>query len=226
MNKIYDKRYPVTSLLLLITTGVFLAMFLLRGFNYASTQTIYEFGAMNGRTIQYFPSQIWRLVSAIFVHIGLEHFVMNMITLYFIGRQAEDIFGSWNFLFLYLMSGILGNVFVFFFTPSAVAAGASTSLFGIFGAIITLRYAVRNPYIQQLGQSYLVLLVMNLVLSLTPGISLAGHLGGAVGGALCAVIFPVRGERRAYQVGQRLLALIAYIVLALGMVFLAFNRGI
>ena len=87
------------------------------------------------------------------------------------------------------MSGILGNVFVFFFTPNVVAAGASTSLFGIFGAIITLRYAVRNPYIQQLGQSYLVLLVMNLVLSLTPGISLAGHLGGAVGGALCAVIF-------------------------------------
>ncbi|MCY7210040.1 rhomboid family intramembrane serine protease [Streptococcus sp. IsoGale021] len=226
MNKIYDKRYPVTSLLLLITTGVFLAMFLLRGFNYASTQTIYEFGAMNGRTIQYFPSQIWRLVSAIFVHIGLEHFVMNMITLYFIGRQAEDIFGSWNFLFLYLMSGILGNVFVFFFTPNVVAAGASTSLFGIFGAIIALRYAVRNPYIQQLGQLYLVLLVMNLVLSLTPGISLAGHLGGAVGGALCAVIFPVRGERRAYQVGQRLLALIAYVVLALGMIWLAFNRSI
>ena len=191
-------------------------MFLLRGFAYASTQTIYEFGAMNGRTIQYFPSQIWRLVSAIFVHIGLEHFVMNMITLYFLGRQAEDIFGSWNFLFLYLMSGIIGNVFVFFFTPNVVAAGASTSLFGIFGAIITLRYAVRNPYIQQLGQSYLVLLVMNL----------AGHLGGAVGGALCAVIFPVRGERRAYQVGQRLLALIAYVVLALGMIWLAFNRSI
>ena len=226
MNKIYDKRHPVTSLLLLITTGVFLAMFLLRGFAYASTQTIYEFGAMNGRTIQYFPSQICRLVSAIFVHIGLEHFVMNMITLYFIGRQVEDIFGSWNFLFLYLMSGILGNVFVFFFTPNIVAAGASTSLFGIFGAIITLCYAVRNPYIQQLGQSYLVLLVLNLVLSLTPGISLAGHLGGAVGGALCAVIFPVRGERRAYQVGQRLLALIAYIVLALGMIWLAFNRSI
>ena len=226
MNKIYNKQYPVTSILLLITTGLFLTMFLLRGFAYSSTQTIYEFGAMHGRSIQYFPSQIWRLVSAIFVHIGLEHFVMNMITLYFIGRQAEDIFGSWNFLFLYLMSGILGNAFVFFFTPSAVAAGASTSLFGIFGAIITLRYAVRNPYIQQLGQSYLILLVMNLVLSLTPGISLAGHLGGAVGGALCAVIFPVHGEQRAYQVGQRVLALVIYLVLVLGMVFLAFNRGI
>ncbi|WP_117277306.1 rhomboid family intramembrane serine protease [Streptococcus intermedius] len=226
MNKLYDKQYPVTSILLLVTAGFFLTMFLLRGFAYASTQTIYEFGAMHGRSIQYFPSQIWRLASAIFVHIGLEHFAMNMITLYFIGRQAEDIFGSWNFLFLYLMSGILGNVFVFFFTPSAVAAGASTSLFGIFGAIITLRYAVRNPYIQQLGQSYLILLVMNLVLSLTPGISLVGHLGGAVGGALCAVIFPVRVDKKAYQMRQRILALAIYLILVLGMIFLAFNRGI
>ena len=226
MNKLYDKQYPVTSILLLVTAGFFLTMFLLRGFAYASTQTIYEFGAMHGRSIQYFPSQIWRLASAIFVHIGLEHFAMNMITLYFIGRQAEDIFGSWNFLFLYLMSGILGNVFVFIFTPSAVAAGASTSLFGIFGAIITLRYAVRNPYIQQLGQSYLILLVMNLVLSLTPGISLAGHLGGAVGGALCAVIFPVRVDKKAYQIRQRILALAIYLILVLGMIFLAFNRGI
>lgn len=226
MNKIYDNRYPVTSILLLVTTGIFLAMFLFRGFAYDSTQTIYEFGAMHGRSIQYFPSQIWRLVSAIFVHIGLEHFVMNMITLYFIGRQAEEIFGSRNFLFLYLMSGILGNVFVFFFTPGAVAAGASTSLFGIFGAIITLRYAVRNPYIRQLGQTYLILLMMNLILSLTPGISLAGHLGGAVGGSLCAIIFPVRGERRAYQMNQRVLALVAYLVLVSGMVFLAFNQGI
>ena len=226
MNKLYDKQYPVTSILLLVTTGFFLTMFLLRGFAYASTQTIYEFGAMHGRSIQYFPSQIWRLASAIFVHIGLEHFAMNMITLYFIGRQAEDIFGSWNFLFLYLMSGILGNVFVFFFTPSAVAAGASTSLFGIFGAIITLRYAVRNPYIQQLGQSYLILLVMNLVLSLTPGISLAGHLAGAVRGALCDVIFPVRVDKKAYQIRQRILALAIYLILVLGMIFLAFNRGI
>ena len=226
MNKLYDKQYPVTSILLLVTTGFFLTMFLLRGFAYASTQTIYEFGAMHGRSIQYFPSQIWRLASAIFVHIGLEHFAMNMITLYFIGRQAEDIFGSWNFLFLYLMSGILGNVFVFFFTPSAVAAGASTSLFGIFGAIITLRYAVRNPYIQQLGQSYLILLVMNLVLSLTPGISLAGHLGGVVGEALCAVIFPVRVDKKAYQIRQRILALAIYLIIVLGMIFLVFNRGI
>ncbi len=38
------------------------------------------------------PSQLWRIVTATFVHIGLEHFVLNMITLYYLGRLAEDLF--------------------------------------------------------------------------------------------------------------------------------------
>ena len=60
---------------------------------------------------------------------------------------------------------------------------------------------LRNPYIQQLGQSYLTLFVINIIGSvLIPGINLAGHIGGAVGGAFLAIIFPVRGERRMYGV--------------------------
>ncbi|GGE24250.1 rhomboid family intramembrane serine protease [Streptococcus himalayensis] len=224
MEKLWDKRYPVTSGLLALTTLVFLAMLLLRGFAYSSTQTIFDFGGVYGQAMLAFPSQLWRLVSAIFVHIGFEHFFLNMLTLYFIGRQAEDIFGSIKFLLLYLLAGIMGNMFVFFFTPNAVGAGASTSLFGIFGAIIMLRYAVRNPYIQQLGQSYRSLLVVNLLFSLLPGISLGGHLGGALGGALCAVFLPVRGERRAYSLVERILALVAYLLLVFGLLFLAFSR--
>ncbi|MEW4355072.1 rhomboid family intramembrane serine protease [Streptococcus pneumoniae] len=224
MNKIWDKRYPVTSSLLVVTLLVFLAMLLTRGFAYSNAQTVFEFGGIYGDALLALPSQSWRLVSAIFVHIGFEHVILNMLTLYFIGRQAEDIFGSLKFLMLYLFSGLMGNIFVFFFTPYAVAAGASSSLFGIFGAIIMLRYAVRNPYIQQLGQSYLSLLVVNLLFSLMPGISLAGHLGGAVGGALCAVILPVRGERRAYTMKERVLALGAYLLLAGGLLVIAFSR--
>ena len=109
----------------------------------------------------------------------------------------------------------MGNLFVFAFTPKVVAAGASTSLYGLFAAIIVLRYATRNPYIQQLGESYLTLFVINIIGSvLIPGISLAGHIGGAVGGAFLAVVFPVRSERRIYSFGQRLGATVLFIALA------------
>ncbi len=176
---------------------------------------MFRFGAMYGPAIRLFPEQIWRLFSAIFVHIGWEHFIVNMLSLYYLGRQVEEIFGSKQFFFLYLLSGMMGNLFVFEFSPKSLAAGASTSLYGLFAAIIILRYATRNPYIQQLGQSYLTLFVINIIGSvLIPGISLAGHIGGAVGGAFLAVIFPVRGERRMYSTSQRLGAVVLFVGLA------------
>ena len=210
MNQLFDKKYPVTSSLLLLTTGVFLSMLLLRGFDYESVQTVYDFGGVVGDEIQVDPSQSWRLLAAIFVHIGLQHFVLNMVTLYFLGRIAEDLFGSKAFLALYLLSGLMGNLFVLVFSPEVVAAGASTALFGIFGAIASLRFIARSPYIQYLSQSYTFLILINILFSFMPGISLAGHLGGLVGGGILAFVFPVYGERDSVKKIWRLGALLLY----------------
>lgn len=214
MNQLFDKKYPVTSSLLLLTTGVFLSMLLLRGFNYESVQTVYDFGGVLGYEIQVDPSQSWRLLAAMFVHVGLQHFVLNMVTLYFIGRIAEDLFGSKAFLALYLLSGLMGNLFVLVFSPLAVAAGASTALFGIFGAIASLRFIARSPYIHYLSQRYTSLILINILFSFMPGISLAGHLGGLVGGGILAFVFPVYGERDSLKKSWRLGALLLYTAVA------------
>ena len=211
MNQLFDKKYPVTSSLLLLTTGVFLAMLLLRGFDYESVQTVYDFGGVLGDEIQVDPRQSWRLLAAMFVHVGLRHFVLNMVTLYFLGRIAEDLFGSKAFLALYILSGLMGNLFVMIFSPEVVAAGASTALFGIFGAIASLRFIARSPYIQYLSQSYTSLILVNILFSFMPGISLAGHLGGLVGGGILAFVFPVYGERDSVKKTWRLGALLLYI---------------
>lgn len=211
MNQLFDKKYPVTSSLLLLTTGVFLSMLLVRGFDYESVQTVYDFGGVLGAEIQMDPSQSWRLLAAMFVHVGLQHFVLNMVTLYFIGRIAEDLFGSKAFLALYLLSGLMGNLFVMTFSPEVVAAGASTALSGIFGAIASLRFIARSPYIQYLSQSYTSLILVNILFSFMPGISLAGHLGGLVGGGLLAFVFPVYGEQDSVKKSWRLVALLLYI---------------
>lgn len=211
MNQLFDKKYPVTSSLLLLTTGVFLSMLLVRVFNYESVQTVYDFGGVLGAEIQVDPSQSWRLLAAMFVHIGLQHFVLNMVTLYFLGRIAEDLFGSKAFLVLYILSGLMGNLFVMTFSPEVVAAGASTALFGIFGAIASLRFIARSPYIQYLSQSYTSLILVNILFSFMPGISLAGHLGGLVGGGILAFVFPVYGERDSVKKTWRLGALLLYI---------------
>ena len=189
-------------------------MLLLRGFDYESVQTVYDFGGVLGDEIQVDPIQSWRLLAAMFVHIGLQHFVLNMITLYFLGRIAEDLFGSKAFLALYHLSGLMGNIFVLVFSPEAVAAGASTALFGIFGAIASLRFIARSPYIQYLSQSYTSLILVNIFFSFMPGISLAGHLGGLVGGGILAFVFPVYGERDSVKKSWRLGALLLYTAVA------------
>ena len=105
----------------------------------------------------------------------------------------------------------MGNVFVAIFTPDVVAAGASTALFGVFGTIGALRFIVQSPYIRHLSQSYTSLILVNLIFSFMPGISMAGHIGGLVAGVLLAYVFPVRGEarfmKRSYQIGASLVYL-------------------
>ena len=210
MNQLFDKKYPVTSSLFLLTTGVFLSMLLLRGFDYESVQTVYDFGGVLGDEIQVDPSQSWRLLVAMFVHVGLQHFVLNMVTLYFLGRIAEDLFGSKAFLALYLLSGLMGNLFVLVFSPEVVAAGASTALSGLFATIVSLRFIARSPYIRYLSQRYTALILINILFSFMPGISLAGHLGGLVGGGILAFVFPVYGERDSVKKSWRWGALVLY----------------
>ena len=67
MNQLFDKKYPVTSSLLLLTTGVFLSMLLVRGFDYESVQTIYDFGGVIGAEIQVDPSQSGCLLPSLFM---------------------------------------------------------------------------------------------------------------------------------------------------------------
>lgn len=213
------KKYPVTGVIIVLTMLVFFAIQVLRFGNTTSSQTIFEFGGLYGRYVQLFPDELWRLISPIFVHIGWQHFLFNIFAIYVAGQLAEGIWGSWRFLLLYLLSGIMGNIFTLFWTPDVVAAGASTSIFGVFAAIALVGYFGRSPYLRQMGQSYQAIIVVNLIFNLfTPGVGIVGHIGGLVGGALCAVFLPLRAEKEVFTTWQRWLAGIVYTLLAMGMV--------
>ena len=190
--------------------------------NSTSSQTIFEFGGLYGYYVIFDPSQLWRLLTPIFVHIGWQHFLFNIFALYVVGQLAEQIWGSWRFLLLYLLSGIMGNIFTLLLTPDVVAAGASTSIFGVFAAITVVGYFGHNPYLKQLGQSYQALIVVNLIFNLfMPNVGIVGHIGGLVGGLLAAVFLPTVIEKQIFQTWQGLLAGGVYLILGLGMILLA-----
>ena len=218
------KESPVTIFLLALTTLVFIAMQVIYFGNATSNQAIFNTGGMYGAYVSLFPSQLWRLVTPIFVHIGWEHFFFNALTLYFVGQIAEQIWGHHKFLALYVLSGIVGNIFTLFFTPNVIAAGASTSLFGVFAAIMVAGYFGRNPYLKELGRNYQALIIVNLIFNLfTPSIGIAGHIGGLVGGVLCAIFLPTLVEKNMFKPWQRWLAAATYVVLSLFLIVLALH---
>jgi membrane associated rhomboid family serine protease len=119
----------------------------------------------------------------------LGTFPAQLFSLIFIGRQIEDVFGSRRFLAIYLLSGIFGNILAFFAQPYILLAGASTSLFGIFGAMAMLGYLTKNPSFQAVGKQFAILILANLVINLfQPAVGIFGHIGGALGGVLLAAL--------------------------------------
>ncbi len=223
------KKYPATYSLLTLTLLVFLALQLVYFGEATSSLAIYNFGGMFGRAVQYDHGQIWRLISPIFVHIGWEHLIFNGVTLYFVGRIAEDLWGPGKFLILYLLAGLMGNAATLFFTPTVVSAGASTSLFGLFAAVVIVGYIGNNSVLKQVGRQFLILILLNLTFNLMdllsghPSISIVGHFWGLIGGGLVALFLPMKRYRSGIPVSLKITALIAYLVFSLGMIYLAIS---
>lgn len=182
------KKHPITSLLIFSISLVFLSMQALYLAQAESPLIIYRFGGLIGNLLKVNPSDLWRLVTPIFVHIGWEHFLFNTVSLFFLGKIAEKLYGSTKFLVLVILSGIMGNVFVLLLTPDVIVAGASTSIFGLFAAIMITGHFSSNVLLKNLSHSYRALIIINLLFNLiTPGVSIAGHLGGLFGGLLLGI---------------------------------------
>jgi membrane associated rhomboid family serine protease len=139
----------------------------------------------------------WRLVTAMFLHYGVLHLLLNMVLLWQIGRYLEARLGPLRFVALYLLAGLGGNVAAYVFTAqNQPAAGASTAVFGLVAAIIIVNRRLKLDITQLIP-----LLVINLLFTFTvPNISVAGHLGGLIAGGLVAFILAYAPAARRTQV--------------------------
>ncbi|GAB3996039.1 rhomboid family intramembrane serine protease [Glycomyces albus] len=151
----------------------------------------------------------YRLLTSTFMHYGAIHLLFNMVVLWILGRVLEKDLGSLRFLSVYLLSGLAGSVATHLFAdPATLSAGASGAIYGLFGALIMV-----NRKLSRDNSGLYVLLGLNLVLTfVVPSISITGHLGGLVGGALSGAVlsFTPRNKRYLHWLGfAAILALLA-----------------
>jgi membrane associated rhomboid family serine protease len=158
--------------------------------------TIFGKGALYGPLIAH-QHEYWRLVTSGFLHDGLLHIGVNMLSLYFVGRVLEPGIGRLNFAAIYFASLLAGSFGALLFEPGVPTVGASAAIFGIFGALIVVARSRGIPLWQSgLGP----ILLINLVFSLSyTGISIGGHLGGLVAGLITGALVVELAERRRYQ---------------------------
>jgi membrane associated rhomboid family serine protease len=197
----------VTRILIGLNVAVYVAELATGGDVNGTGSEIYEKGVLiagraldsHGNVIGVGEGDWWRLLTAAFLHYGPLHLIMNMLSLWWIGSLLERRIGSGRFLGLYLASGLAGSAGALIDKPLSPTVGASGAIFGILGAGLILEWKGDLVF----GGSALGLLVLNLVITWTfrDVISLGGHVGGLIGGALC-ILFLTRFGRVSAAYGR------------------------
>ncbi len=136
----------IVNVLLAINVGVYvLAAFspTMRGF-------LYGWGMMRADAVV--QGQVWRLITAQYLHAGIWHLAFNMIALHFLGRPLEQLWSPGKFFTIYTLCGLFGNVFYTFLGARGVippdwgAVGASGSIYGLLG-IVAVMFPTATVYV-------------------------------------------------------------------------------
>jgi membrane associated rhomboid family serine protease len=165
-------KAPVVRAVLFITVGISAAE---------------RFGLVDWTLLAMWPqftglTEPWQFVTHALIHGGFIHLAFNMYALFILGVGLERGMGSRSFASLYVFATLASGVVVFFLS-SGPTVGASGAVYGLFGYYLGNAIDAKQ---QGLGtrqlRAFAPILLINLVISFSPGISWQGHLGGLLAG--------------------------------------------
>ena len=182
LEKIFSPKKPVVTYILIVLN----LMVFLYGVLHGNDELINMFGN-NYELVQ--NGEFYRLFTCMFVHADILHILFNMIALYSIGPVVERYYGKSKYIFIYLVSGLLGSVFSsVFMSANSVSIGASGAIFGLLGSICYFTYYYRATLQGILRDSIVPVIVINLIIGfMLPSVDLVAHIGGLLGGILVSM---------------------------------------
>jgi membrane associated rhomboid family serine protease len=182
---------PATYVLIAINVVAFLAEIATGGTLTGGGGSVYREGGLFGPAIA--NGDWYRIVTAGFLHAGIFHIGFNMFALYVLGRLLEPAIGTPRFLAVYFVSLLAGSFGALVITPDALTVGASGAVFGLMS---TAFIVARHRGVEQLAGQIGFYIIINIFFTIgVSGISIGGHFGGLIAGALCGFLI-VYAERR------------------------------
>lgn len=209
-------RPVVAQVLIGINVLAYVAMLATRG----ADQWVFRHGGLWGPAV---PDEPWRIVTGGFLHsndipFGFIHLGMNMYFIWVLGMLLERSLGRAPFLALYVTALLGGSLGVLVLDPTAFTVGASGAAYGLMGAAVVV---ARDRNLNLVQSGLVTTLGINLLLTFSiPGISIGGHLGGLVAGALAGLVL-VEGRKR---LGSDLVPIL--VTVGLGVAFAVVGYGL
>lgn len=173
-----------------------------------SYTTLDLLGDLSGRKIREKPYQSYRWITNNFLHMGFEHIFLNCLSILIIGTLLEYLIGTWKYMAIYFISGILGSLFSVLTSPNDSSVGASISICGLITALLgfyiinwnrlTVIFGIENKCLIVALPLVMSFMSMPLAFSTYSGsgvdhsqnrINYMGHLGGLIFGFFSSFIF-------------------------------------
>jgi rhomboid protease GluP len=192
LNEMLPNKNRATYIIMGITILIYFLDYIVKSIS--GQEIIKNFGVKQSALIT--MGQYWRLFTPILLHADFMHIGSNMLSLYILGQTVEKFYGSGKFVAIYVLGGIMGNIFSYTLTKN-LSLGASGAVFAIGGAVVVIWKMKASRLLRMSGRDlFLVILIgMNIVLGFSnTGIDNWAHLGGLAGGILMAYALGYRND--------------------------------
>lgn len=178
--KQFLRLYPVISIIIVIQ----LVLFLITHIPFFSQDWVFE--NLSGVNFLIKEGELWRLITPIFVHIGLAHLFFNSFSLILFGPALERALGRTLFIIVYLASGIGANIATLFIQPPFyIHIGASGAIFGLFGVYLAVILMKKEWMPAQGRQVILPIAVISVIMTFfQPQVNVTSHIFGLISGFL------------------------------------------
>jgi len=170
----HSRGYSLTVSLIAVCTAAFVLDMMFSISDYLAFTPAYAF------------VEPWTLVTAVFMHAGIEHLFFNMFALYMFGSYLEARVSRGQFLYLFFAAGVLGNVAYWLTDPLGTipAVGASGAVYGVMGMLAVL-YPTLTVYVGYMPMPMMFAAVLWFLMEFTgmfvpSSIAHQAHLAGLV----------------------------------------------
>ena len=186
-NKKYEKIFSRKKILITyIIIAICILMYIITVLMGLNNMNLLILGANNIELLKH--GQVYRLITYGFLHGSIIHLISNMYCLYVIGSQVENNLDKKRFLIIYFISMITGGLLSALFNDG-ISIGASGAIFGLLGALLYFGFHFRLYLSEALRTRIIPVIILNLIIGFAvPGIDVACHIGGLIGGFLSAMM--------------------------------------